>query len=524
MRAFYVLTVTAALVSSDIARAGFIDDDATFSLAISALRGAVGQHARVLRVAAEGNGIEIEVQDPHSLNHINRWRYGTVTYMGVPLRRLTGPEPVNPSLINPDIEANLFDLDSINFGAAPKLVADSITRAHLQDAAAVTNMEIARQVFILPAPTSGEVRWTVHVDSGREQADIFSDAQGVIVSADVSGTQRAKTLNILKEPGLAGEAAATFRDAIGSDRILTEVGIDKKTVSFHTNISDKSLRMLGSNMPATATFLWDLNGLQRPLIPATPDINAAMGIPPRASFGIGDVDWTLLEKLEDSAVAKTAIPRSAVSHVMVAASTDQPGAPALVWTLEVTDPDGEVTKVVADTKGIVTRVILPESRRPKIDWREPAALAGAIARIGATFGQNVKIASIVADERQGHITIDDPANGGQASTFEFSSDGVVRASISFSLDSMGPRFSVADLAPLNQEKIAALEADALRKLASSRQVYLEGVTIGAHPFVSRAGAHAIEVRVRDIAEDSVRANYAWIVYDFGGRALDSSKF
>jgi mandelate racemase/muconate lactonizing enzyme-like protein len=289
-------------------------------------------------------------------------------------------------------------------------------------------------------------------------------------------------------------------------------------------ISDKLLRMLGSNMPATATFLWDLNGLQRPLIPATPDINAAMGIPPRASFGIGDVDFTLLAKLEDSAVAKTAIPRSAVSHVMVAASTDQPGAPALVWTLEVTDPDGEITKVVADTKGIVTRVILPESRRPKIDWREPAALAGAIARIGATFGQNVKIASIVADERQGHITIDDPANGGQASTFEFSSDGVVRASISFSLDSMGPRFSVADLAPLNQEKIAALEADALRKLASSRQVYLESVTIGAHPFVSRAGAHAIEVRVRDIAEDSVRANYAWIVYDFGGRALDSSKF
>jgi hypothetical protein len=30
--------------------------------------------------------------------------------------------------------------------------------------------------------------------------------------------------------------------------------------------------------------------------------------------------------------------------------------------------------------------------------------------------------------------------------------------------------------------------------------------------------------VRDSAEDSARANYAWIVYDFNGRALDSSKF
>ena len=52
----------------------------------------------------------------------------------------------------------------------------------------------------------------------------------------------------------------------------------------------------------------------------------------------------------------------------------------------------------------------------------------------------------------------------------------------------------------------------------------ESITIGAHPFVRQAGAHAIEVRVRDIPDDSVRANYAWIVYDFSGRLLDSSTF
>ena len=77
---------------------------------------------------------------------------------------------------------------------------------------------------------------------------------------------------------------------------------------------------------------------------------------------------------------------------------------------------------------------------------------------------------------------------------------------------------------LNEHKLAALEADALKTLGASRQAYLESVTIGAHPFVRQAGAHAIEVRVRDIPEDSARANYAWIVYDFNGRALDSSKF
>lgn len=40
--------------------------------------------------------------------------------------------------------------------------------------------------------------------------------------------------------------------------------------------------------------------------------------------------------------------------------------------------------------------------------------------------------------------------------------------------------------------------------------------------MQKAGARAIEVRVRDIAQDSVQAHYGWIVYDFNGRLLDFS--
>jgi hypothetical protein len=38
--------------------------------------------------------------------------------------------------------------------------------------------------------------------------------------------------------------------------------------------------------------------------------------------------------------------------------------------------------------------------------------------------------------------------------------------------------------------------------------------------VRKAGAHAIEVRVRDVPEDSARAEYGWIVFDFEGHVLD----
>jgi hypothetical protein len=99
-----------------------------------------------------------------------------------------------------------------------------------------------------------------------------------------------------------------------------------------------------------------------------------------------------------------------------------------------------------------------------------------------------------------------------------------RAGISFSLDSMGPRFDVADLAALNTQKLMALQADAFKRLSGNKKAYLESVTIGAHPFVRQAGAHAIEVRLRDVPEDSAKAEYAWIVYDFSGHVLDFVTF
>jgi hypothetical protein len=517
------LVGAALLASSGSAKAGFIDDNATFSLAISVLRAAIGEHPRVLNIEADGNGIEIQMQDPHNRSHIDRWRYGIVNYLGmIPLRRLTGPEPVDPTLINPDIEANLFDLDSIDFSAAPKLIEAGIARARLQDAARVTHMEIQRQTFILPEPSSGDVRWTLHIDSGRERANIIANARGVIVGADLSGTQRAKMLNILQEPELAADAATAFRTAIGPQPVLTKVGIEGKTISFGTNMRDQSLAKLGSGLPATAAFTWDLDGLQQRL--GTIDVSAQMGMPAPTSFSVNDVDWTIIGKLEQDALAKAAIPQSSVKHIGLGTATDQPGQPTLTWTVEIEEPSGEVTTVVADKSGAIERVDLPESRRPRIDWLDPKALAGAIARVGAIFGQNAKIASIVADDRRGRITIDDPAHGGQAATFDFTGDGVSRAGISFALDSMGPRFTVTDLATLNEQKLLALQADAFKRLSGARKAYLESVTIGAHPFVRQAGAHAIEVRLRDIAEDSAKAEYAWIVYDFSGRVLDFVTF
>jgi hypothetical protein len=511
------------LAVSGSARASFVDDAAEFDRAVSILRAAIGGHARVLKVEVEPSGVTIEAQDPRNRSHVDRWRYGVVTFLRIiPLKRLSGPQAVEPQLVNPDLEANLFDFDSIDLAAAPKLMTAAIARAKLQDAAAVTRMEIERQIFILPKPTSGEVRWTIYISSGREHAEIRADVKGNIVGVDLSGTQRAKNLDLLKDPSLTADAAAAFRGAMGAGAVLTSVGVDTKTVSFGTNIRDTSLARLGTSLPATASFTWDLNGLQQRL--GSIDVNAQMGKAGPPPFSVDDVNWTILPKLAQDALAKAAVPQGRVTHFTVGKSSEQPGGPVLAWTVQITDPQGEATSVIADAKGAIQRVVLPASRRPKTNWLDAATIAGTIGRVAATFGADAKVASIIFEEDRARITVEDAANGGRPATFDFSPDTLSRSIITFSLESTGPRFSVGDVTPLNAQKVAALEADAMKKLAGQRTVYLQSVSIGAHPFVRQAGARAIEIRVRDVPKDSAQANYAWIVFDFSGKVLDFVTF
>jgi hypothetical protein len=397
------------------------------------------RHARVLRIEADPEGVEIEAQDPHNHSHIDRWRYGILTYFNLlSINRLSGPEAVDPQLINPDLEANLFNLEAVDLSAAPKLMHEAINRARLQDPATVSRMEIQRRTFILPKPSSGDIRWTVYVSSGRGHAEIFADPRGGILSADVNGTERARSLNLLREPELVADAAAEFRQFVGAGPVLTSVGIHDKDVGFATNIGDLTIGQLGLGMPSTQSFTWGLNGLQQQF--GRIDVNAQMETPGRVPFSVDDVDWTILAKLERDALAKIALPQASVTRLKVENSSERPGGPVLVWAVEITEPSGEVTSVIADTRGAVQRVLLPPSRRPHTDWLNAATIAGAIAQIGPTFGAASKIASIVFEDRGGRITIEDPASNGQAQTFDLLEDGATRVGTTFQLDSREARF------------------------------------------------------------------------------------
>jgi hypothetical protein len=348
-------------------------------------------------------------------------------------------------------------------------------------------------------------------------AEVFASAQGEIVGADLSGTQRAKSLNLFKEPGLIVQAAAAFRATLGADRILTGVRIDAKSVTFSTNIKKK---IFGS-LPSTSAYTWDLNGLVQIL--GNPEFSTMTGTRGPVPFSVDEVDWTIIAKLEENSLAKLEASQTNVSHLRLEKSSIEAGEPVLEWTVEVTGPNNETISAVADAKGNVKRLVLPESSRPKVAWMDPATLARAIARIGSIFGSNVKIASIEANDRGAQVTVDDPASGNQPTTFDFTGDSVSRSPYTFSLSApTSDRLSFAELGSFTAQKIAMLEEIALKKLSKNKKVYLESVTIGPQLFVPQAGARAIEVRIRDTPEDSPKSEGGWIVFNFADRVLDFS--
>ena len=98
-----LLAATLLSAASGRAEANYLDDITAFNKAISQLRSAIGDHARVLRITADPEGVAVEAQDPQNRSHIDRWRYGLVTYLQLlSFNQLSGPDPVEPQLINPE--------------------------------------------------------------------------------------------------------------------------------------------------------------------------------------------------------------------------------------------------------------------------------------------------------------------------------------------------------------------------------------------------------------------------------------
>lgn len=492
--------------------ATLFDQNGALAHAITALRARIGPGPlRVLKVEVAPQGVALQVQDRENPRHVDEWRFGRLDLKVWTYERITGPEPVPPQLLDPDLEANLFDLDGIDFAAAPRLAWAAIERAHLEDPGQVTGMEIARSVAILPRPTAGAVRWTVEVSSGRETASVYADGRGTIIGSDLSGTDYARTIDMTAAGGELVRAIEALKAAIPPDRTLEKVAIDDKQISIETSEPDKSgpFNVAAAGIGSFVTYRWTVDGLFR----LAGGLN--IGMIPGDPFAIADVDWTRLSRVEELARQSLAMPKGRITEVTVTKPTEGVGTPVVVWTVEIEDGSDKGSAVI-DAKGAVLSVLLPESRRPPADWLDPATAIAGLARIGKEFGPGAGFSAISFEKEKIEITAPDPRDRNSFTSVRLDDKGFHRWGSPFSFYTANAAFTLDELKPLTAERLAQLEARTLARLKLPPGTVTD-VTLSRGGFdPSPKGLVSLEIRA---ALNPPFGRDGRVVYDINGAVI-----
>jgi hypothetical protein len=514
--------LTAANVAS--AATSLFAEDRAIEQAVAAIEDkAGGGHLRALQIEIEPDAVTIQLQDPQDPRHVNEWKFARIDLRLFQYDRVSGPQPVELNLINPDLEANLFNLDDVDFAASDKLMKAAIARAALEDPARVFGMEIKRQVIILPRPSSGPVLWRLDIGSGRETAQIIADAGGRIIGWNLDGTNRAKNLDILQQLALTADAARDFKAALGSDRVLLKVDVNSRDIGFDTNLPEAEA---GADRHSTIhhdkDFVWNLNGLRRTLAGSVHVDVPGMQFS-HAPFGIDEADWGLLPKLPAKARDALGMPQGRVSDITLSKPTQGVGTPILLWKIEVTDRNGEKGMVLADTAGALKQVLLPESRRKPINWLDPSAIVDGFARIQQEFGNGAKFAELSFSKDKVSIIAQDPRQPGQVSNFFLTDKGFDRFGGAFAAFAMmhaqDRPFAIGDLASLTAAKIAELEGRTMAQMHLAN-IQVTDVTIGrANMDPSPQGNVVVEIRALVPPFNAPMPPGGRVVYELDGRVI-----
>jgi len=493
----------------------FFDEDKAVEQAFAVLKERMGDSkVRALGIVVTPDQVALRAQDPKDKRHVDEWRVSRVSMAGISWERQSGPDPVKLDLINPNLEDNLFDLDSVDIAATNKLARAAIERAKLEDTARVSRMEIVRQVYIIPAPASGPVRWSVSVTSDREAAQIFADASGAIIRADLTNTNRAKNLDLLQEIDQVAEAGRAFRAVLGEGPVLLKVNVTSRSVGFETNRPDKSYPIpLSGSLSAREVYTWNLNGLARAMGSVNADV--AIGNAPYAPFGVEEIDWAILPKLVTAAKEKLGMPKGQVTDIGLSKPTDGAGQPLLLWKIEITDQNRERGFVLADTAGAIKQTMLPESRRKPTDWYDPAAMADAFARMAREFGPTAKFVDLTFMNDKVVITVQDPRKPDDYAQMLLTDAGFMRFGTPSMFAVRNPPFTIADLVPLDAKRLADLQATTLEKLRMQSNT-ISRITISrGNMDPSPKGNVTVEIR----AEERAFGRGGRVNYEMDGTVL-----
>ena len=128
--------------------------------AMTELSKMIGHPARALNVDITPLSLTVRVQDPAQPSHIDEYslehEYWSYSYYHYHRVNLSGPKPVQLTLINDNLDENLFDLSEVNIAGVSETSQSAVNRTALEDGA-VASIHIQRHLFLIPSAHCGDV-------------------------------------------------------------------------------------------------------------------------------------------------------------------------------------------------------------------------------------------------------------------------------------------------------------------------------------------------------------------------------
>lgn len=390
--------------------------------------GKIGRTPDIYRIAITPRELVIDVQGERDF-HVEQYRWRRWSFWLFGGESVSGPATVDPGTPVRDVTGGFFPYPAELLEMVPALSEAAVARAGLEDAAQVTAFRVDRRVSILPQASFGEVRATISVSSGHERATVYAATDGRIVGADLSGTRRAKLLDMLEDDWHLEQAAADIHGLLPADLPVWSIGISRSSIGLEVeNTEDPRL---------LTRYTWNLNGLSRQPID-TPNTDLVLPRARRASYLLGEIDLTILPDLKRKARELLEMPDGKLMRIRAERPVTGLDEPRLVWTVDVREPgtdpgvrhilssaqDAEFGRVAFDMEGEPASIVLPLSRRPQPEWFTPETIRSTLDRIGETFGPEARFIEISINDRNANITLHDPMDSGALVKFLVDSDSV----------------------------------------------------------------------------------------------------
>jgi hypothetical protein len=478
--------------------------------AMTELSKKIGHPARALNVDITPLSLTLRVQDPAQPSHIDEYSLEhEYMFKGYYHHvNLSGPKPVQLTLINNNLEENLFDLSDVNIAGTSETSKSAVNRTALEGGA-VAAIHIQRHLFLIPSAHCGDVEWEIHVKSDREYASAYADAKGHINRLNLDGTNRAKNLNLFADVKEVQHIIGMMREVFGSTPGILKLHLNKNFLGFDARDPQKPKRLM--------SFTANLNGVMMGL-DAFGGGPGAQQLPDDRFFAVDDVDWSCIPDILKQAQLKLDIPKGRLYGVTLGKPTFGGSAQPLRWTVEIRDDEGENGEVEFDPRGAVMQVKLPKSRQVRVSMFEPDGAAKAILGIKKTFGPHAKLIELCFYEHRAIITAPNPKQPGRLRDFLYDKDHFadlpgtdmtpfyrgLKAESSFDLDEIEAAFSpmLAQLEKTTLERLKITDGK-IERITVAKQLKMQPI----NPNVT------IEIRAESGDKNG------WVTFDMQGKVV-----